>query len=311
MSNTSFTTQLLNELRSISYDFKASVIAGEVTEGGVEIDQIAFKNLSIFRRFVSREVERIRWEHSGADSDYLLFEVNKEGLYDMLPEALFHEAKKKEKDQSDEKQIREQKVQEKYARDFFSPIENEFARRLLLFDIIERELYKNSNPAKSRQFFEYFFGNSKNLSDAQVLTLTYILPLSYKIRSNVDLISITLSRILNAKVTVTKKHVKAFIAANINSKELGIGTLGVDTILGDRCVTYSFQYEITIEDVAAEDYKQFTTNQPHYNVIAFVSPYFFPANAEVNLTLYPCKEDRKLKLSDSTQHSFLGFNSYI
>jgi len=313
MPATPFSPQsLLKELRAISYDFKASVVAGEVADNGVETDKIAFKSLSIFRRFVSKEIENVKWEHDDSDNDYLLFEVNKEGLYDMLPEAVFHEAKKKDPNQSDDKQIKEQKLQEKAARDFFSPMENEFSRRLLLFDIIDRELNKNSNLAKSRQFFEYFFGKSDQLSDAQVLTLSYILPLSYKIRSNLELIGTTLSRILNAKITVTRKLTKAARSSQqLQSAQLGWGKLGVDTILNNEFVDYSFVYEIQIADVPATDYFSFTDGQKHRNVIDFVSPYFFPANAVVNLVLFARQEDRELKILDTEPQSFLGFNSYI
>jgi type VI secretion system protein ImpH len=304
--------KLLQELRNINHDFKSSVVAGEIVDNGIPIDQIAFRQLSIFRRFISREIESVKWVHESVEEPYLVFETNKEGLYDMLPEALFHEARKKDKDQSDDKQIREQKLQEKHAREFFSPVENEFARRLLLFDIAERELHKQSNPAKNRQFFEYFFGSSSNLSDIQVLTLGYILPLSYKIRTDLHLIGITLSKILNAEITVTKQMCRRHKTLAVSEGvALGKGVLGVSTTLGDVCVDFSFRYEIHVHNVQAGAYLGFCTGGANHTVIDFVLPYFFPACSDVVLSMHPAIEDKFLKASDDLHYSFLGFNSYI
>ena len=134
------------------------MVAGEIIDHGVPQEIIFFKNLSLFHRFVSREIDNYSWDTTVENEpDQLVFELNKEGLYDMLPEAVVHDQGNRKKGDTSHDDFKEQRRQEKNARKFFSPIENEFARRILYFDLIEKELYKNSNKTKNRQFFEYFF----------------------------------------------------------------------------------------------------------------------------------------------------------
>lgn len=301
----SIVQEIAKELRFLPQDLKASVVAGELVDNGLNIEKLAFRNISIFRRFVSREIEQVRVEQKDSENEYLQLDVNKEGLYDMLPEALFHEAKKREPEQSDEQQIKAQKLQEQSARTFFRPLENEFSRRLLLFDLAERELHKQSNPVKNRQFFEYFFGDASLLSDAQILTLTYILPLSSKIRSNLSLMGLTLSRVLNFNVAVTKEMTcERRATVGKLSARLGAGHLGVNSTIGHVCVDYRYTYEIHVKEVSAHDYPLFCEGGDHENVIRFISSYFFPAIAEVKVSLYPTTEDSCLKTFTSESVSF-------
>ena len=302
--------QLIKELKSVNHDFKASVVAAEIIDNGVPANAIVFKHISLFKRFVSTEIEKIAWEEKPDGELSLAFELNKEGLYDMLPEAVTHSYVKKKKETASER-LNEQRMQEKKARLFFSPIENEFAWRIVHFDIIERQVHKNDDPKKNRKFFEYFFSDSKILNDMQVVTLMYLLPLSHKIRCDVKLISIVIAKILNYKVQVTKKNQRAKLAYNAAIPGLGYGTLGIDTILNSEYCSYGTCYQVNVYDVPAADYKHFFTGAKHLSVINFIKPYFFPVNADIDLVLWPAEADRNFEVAGADSQCYLGFNSYI
>ncbi len=302
---------LIKELRLITLDYNASVIAGEIIDHGVSQESICFKNRSIFKRFVSKEIESIYWDRVENEPDQLVFDLNKEGLYDMLPEAVIHApgTKKKGEEYSDE--FKEQRQQEKDARKFFSPIENEFAQRILDFDLIERELFKNNNKVKNRQFFEYFFGKSDMLNDQQLLTLIHVLPLSHKIRSDLKLISLTLSKILNYHVIVTKQFCRQkLICDDISKTPTGIQTLGVDMILSDFIISYSWKYKIQIQEVPIDDFKTFIPSGKNRNIIDFVISFFFPVTSDIEIETLAPASNKDLCISP-TNICYLGFNSYI
>src|ERR1039458_624816 len=86
---------LTAELQSLSHDYKATVIAAELMDNGLSADDIYFKNISQFKRFVSKDVESAVWSNNEQMPDQLVFEVNKEGLYDMLPEGITHSSSQK------------------------------------------------------------------------------------------------------------------------------------------------------------------------------------------------------------------------
>jgi hypothetical protein len=303
---------LIKELRQIFHDFKAGVVAAELVDNRVPADTIFFRNQSTFKRPVANDIQTVYWNDLEDQDNFLVFELNREGIYDMLPEAVVHRQNKRSRDEDQTKMGQELRKQERDARKFFSPLENEFHHRGMRLDMTEREMIKNSNPRRNRQFFNYFFEDSSALSDEQVLILLHILPLSHKIRSDVALISLTLSRILNYDIVVTQKwkHTTFNLPEDV-AMPLSEGQLGINTVLNDHFRIATRYYEVRINGLSVEDYHLFTGSGKHLTVLNFTLPYFFPAGAEWAIATEVSTETAPLHVSDDTHASFLGFNSYI
>ncbi len=308
--------ELIAELRDSGHDYRASVVAAELADHGIPLDVFFFRNQSTFKRAVSNDIEDIFWnsgDDQGDGADYLVFDLNREGIYDMLPEAIAHQqARKRRPDEGNYKLGLELRRQERDARKFFSPLENEFHYRSLKLDMVERELLKNNSVRRNREFFNYFFEDSRALSDQQLLVLLHILPLSHKIRGDIELISLTISRILGYKVTVTQIWLlKTYFLPPHTAPALGEGSLGTDTVLNDLFSIPSRRFDVCIADVPAEAHKDFSGKGSYLNVLNFILPYFFAANAEYRIVLSPVKADAPFRLESADTYSFLGFNSYI
>lgn len=303
---------LIDQIRQITIDYKVGVIAAELVENKVSADTIFFKNQSSFKRSVSKDISAVYWNNAEDAPSNLVFELNREGIYDMLPEALSHSQTKKSKTESNARRSQELRKQEKDARNFFSPLENEFHHRALKLDTIERELLKSNNHRRNRQFFSYFFEESSMLTDQQVLVLMHILPLSHKIRGDEQLIALTATRILGYKVSVVKrwrnKQYKMPENADLN---LGERMLGINSILNEQFEIASRYFEVTIHQIPVGEHHHFIGKGKHLNVLKFILPYFFPSNADFGILLEAKKEERQMRSSDEENFSFLGFNSYI
>jgi hypothetical protein len=306
---------LIKELEDSNQDFKASVVAAELAGNGVPGESFFFRNQSTFKRPVSRDIEEIFWNNGEYDqgSDFLVFDLNREGIYDMLPEAMVHAQNRKRKmGEAAYKVGLELRKQERDARKFFSPLENEFHHRSFKLDVVERELLKNNNPRRNREFFNYFFEDSSALNDQQLLVLLHILPLSQKIRGNANLIGLTLSRILGFRVIISQQWtIRTYVLPPGVAPTLGDGKLGTDTVLNDLASVVVRRFDVGIMDVPAKEYKDFSGKGKHLNVLNFILPYFFPANTEYQIVLNPRKADEAFTLSNEDANSFLGFNSYI
>lgn len=304
--------ELLAELSALEPDFKASVVAAEITDGAVAPDDIFFRNISTFRRPVARDIENINWAEDDDLAAQLIFDLNREGVYDMLPEAVVHAplAKKRENELDNRRGVI-LKQEERAARKFFAPIENEFAHRFLHLDILEREIIRNNNPKRTRQFFEYFFGDSRILSDRQVLVLIYILPLSHKIRGVPRLIALAMSKMLGYEVTVeTRVGMQAHAVAG-RVPGLGDATLGIDTVLNDRFSIAEVSYVLTVRGIPAREYPEFIGSGHHANVIHFVAGYLFPVAADLSVRLECAPAEQPLITSSGEHSSYLNFNAYI
>ncbi len=308
--------ELLAELRDTGHDYRASVVAAELADHGVAPDTFFFRNQSTFKRAVANDIESIFWnngEDEGDGADYLVFDLNREGIYDMLPEATVHsQVRKRRADEPNYKAGMELRRQERDARKFFSPLENEFHHRSLTLDRIERELLKNNNVRRNREFFNYFFEDSSALSDQQLIVLLHILPLSHKIRGNAELIALTISRIIGYRALVSQHWMlKTYTLPPLTAPTLGEGTLGNDTVLNDLFSIPARRFDVNIMGVPAAAYPDFTGKGTYRAVLDFILPYFFPANAEFGIVLHPAKDEASLKIEEGDAFSFLGFNSYI
>jgi hypothetical protein len=307
--------ELLADLERAGGDFLAGIVAAELVDRGVPADAIFFRNESTFRRAVANDIADVSWNADGTGEgvDLLVFDLNREGIYDMLPEALVHtQARKQRSDEAAYKHGRELRRQEREARRFFSPLENEFHHRSLQLELTERELLKHSNPRRNREFFNYFFEDGAALSDQQLLVLMHILPLSHKIRGDEVLIGLCVSRILGCKARVERRWMqRGYRLPAAAVRRLGDATLGTDSVLSDRLTMPVNSYELHIDEVAEREYPSFTGKGRHLNVLKFILPYFFPANAEYSTILNPVAAEAQLKTADAEACSYLGFNSYI
>jgi len=303
---------LIHEIISIAEDYKAGVVASEIIGHGFPKEDIYFRNVSLFRRFFSKDLNNVVWESGENEDDKLVFELNREGFYDMLPEGLTHTKTQIDPGKEKVNEFALHRKQEESARKFFSTFENEFLHCSLQLETIERELYNNENKFKTRDFFECFYGNSKVLTDFQVLTLLYILPLSNKIRADVWLISETLSKILNYNIVVSKqKNKPSELRTDAESARLNSAFLGIDSIISNNCKVHSFAYDLVVHDIHVDNFADFRQNGKHTHVVDFILPFFFPACAEINIILMPDHASKYFRTAQSNEGSFLGFNSYI
>lgn len=303
---------LIRQVRQITIDYKVGVIAAELVENNVSADTIFFKNQSSFKRSVSKDISAIYWNNADDAPSNLVFELNREGIYDMLPEAISHSQTKKTQSESNAKRSQELRRQEKDARNFFSPLENEFHHRALKLDIIERELLKSNNHRRNRHFFSYFFEESSMLTDQQVLVLMHILPLSHKIRGDEQLVALTATRILGYKVSVEKRwRSKKFEMPANAHLNLGDRLLGINSILNDHFEVNARFFEVVVHQIPIDEHHHFIGKGKHLNVLKFILPYFFPSNSDFGILLEAKKEEQHLRSSNEENFSFLGFNSYI
>src|SRR6478672_3774432 len=79
-------------VNTLSTDFKADVIAAELIENGVPAEDVILFPLGGFQRPFGKDVETISEDISNTDNKkYYLVKTHQDGIYDILPEGLFHE----------------------------------------------------------------------------------------------------------------------------------------------------------------------------------------------------------------------------
>src|SRR5664279_4835889 len=124
MKSRNFPNSLANSLES---DFKAEVIAAEMVENNIPADRIMILMLGGLQRTFRRDVDSVTEEIFDYDhKEYFLVKTHKEGMYDMLPEGLFHHAESNKSSKTEKEiiaSIKQRRVEERNARRFFLPFE--------------------------------------------------------------------------------------------------------------------------------------------------------------------------------------------
>src|SRR5947209_17161297 len=90
MNTINLYTDKINEIET---DFRAEVIGAEMIENGSPADRVLVVPLGALNRPQSKDIEGVEQEISEYDNkEFILIKNNREGLYDKLPEGLFHTA---------------------------------------------------------------------------------------------------------------------------------------------------------------------------------------------------------------------------
>ena len=126
---------------NLSFDIRAEVLIAELLEqAAIPRDKAILKAKGIHARPFSRDVLEVElFEDDRMRRDAIFFHVAREGLYDALPEGIFHTPKTQRNATEMVDEIKKQNQQREDARTFFLPIEEEFNRQRILVEQEERK----------------------------------------------------------------------------------------------------------------------------------------------------------------------------
>lgn len=310
---TKYNEQLLQNFLSSPCDYRGEVFAAEFIWDGEMFDNLYFKTISSFKRSSSKDIASIKLDVKENGSEQLLIELNREGLYDMLPEGIFHfkTGKSKKDKETILEDIKKAIDEESQARKFFGPFENEFFQLRLQSELKKRELLQLSSTESNKDFFETLYGKSAHLNNYQILALLYLLPMAHKIRGDVEKISYCFTILIQheTKVTLVNKYVLRKIEVEMNA--LGKIQLGINSIAGSSFSQQEIFYNILIKDVKKEGLISFFPEGVNYSMINYIAGFLFPAESDYCIELQLNKDDRQAFLSDNKNEVYLGFNTFI
>ncbi|WP_025739941.1 hypothetical protein [Aquimarina pacifica] len=299
--------KIYNELISTYKNLKAEVFVTEILENSnLDFEDIDIYNKSTFSRSFRRDVINFSVDSYSNKEDKLQFNLARNGMYDSLPEGVFHEPIKS-KSQLSYKEIRQKnRKEEKSARSFFSPIENEFFVQKVKIEKNERVLIDKFTNLKNN-FLLDFWGLNKNMPEEYNVKLLQLLPFAQTIAGNEKLIAISLEKILGEKVTIkrtVRKQVK-------HTEEISDNRLGVDLVLALNETQFSYPvFDITVGPIKAKNTDKFLENGVAKQFISIFCDYFIPVEIDTKLNVTYSKEESAFVLNE-TNHPRVGLTTTI
>lgn len=293
-------------------DYKAEVVAAALIEQGIDPELIIIVRDGIARRGISTEVEKVYQEYSTADLlDYICIRANTEGIYDMLPQGLFHQPLKRKSLSYDKEDMLEEikmhRQEEFFARKFFHLFELIADRTLTKAYLFEAKYDRKTSNPEFTELFTQYWPVLQMLTLRQGVFFMHIIPLIYRIRSHYKHMEKAISYILEVPVKITQLTLPAKKADNAFEAYVGEHHIGVDMVLGKQFDDAIFDLKITIGPIPAETMKNFLETAKGHKILDSLCEIFLPAHAFVVKDFIIDKEDSEFILDDT----YLGISSFI
>ncbi len=291
---------VFEELTSVYENLKAEVIVSEVLRNSnSEIDFLIHNN-STFSRSYRRDVINIeKLEEERA----LLLNLSRNGIYDSLPEGVFH-SKGQPKEDSYTAKRKRFKNEEKSARAFFSPIENELFNQRLNIEKKERHLLENFYSLKDDLLID-FWKIDKGIPKSYILKLIKLLPYTYKIAGDLELTRLSLEKILNVDVQFNKK-----LESEVSVKKQERKQLGIDFVTQSKNSSIFQPFlEVVVGPIKEIEIDEYIKNDGVLKFINVFYDYFIPLELDV-ITKFSVDKKEGFVLSEE-RHPTMGISTII
>jgi len=307
--------KLKEVITGFNADIKAEVVVSELHVNGFAPQEILTHNVGAFLRPVRKDVQDVTYPENTLpqEAEEVILELSRDGLYDSLPEGLFHQPSlrtrsAKRADVMDE--LKKHRVEEGFARKFFAPFENEFFNLRVLLEKREKNAIQGFTTSANKKLLQRIWRVFQHLTSKQINLLMHYLPLAYILRGDIIRLQKVMQSVLGVKVELSHKQSNYLVKSNSQSR-LKEMTLGIDSILGNSFNLPVPHLDIKIGPLAVKEIESFLPNGEAYDLLKLLQDFFIPANQYTHLKLIIHRNENRLVLNESTNISYLGFNTYI
>lgn len=303
---------------SLDNDFKAEVIAAELAEQGTPEARILILLLGAMKRPFRKDVEAIDEELSEySDKEYTIIKTPKEGIYDMLPEGLFHHPsshKSANTDKENIKAIKQRKEEERNARKFFLPFEATINYLRMQMALYENRLDKRTHYDELVNIFSGYWEIFQYLDARQADLFLHLIPILHDLRDNHPVIETIMEMMFGLPVQISFRSQLPLHPAEPILSKMGESILGVDLTTGNTVYDEGVdEIVINIGPMASEVFQQFMPEGPKHTILELLCDYLLPVHLDVITEFELNERERKIRFAEGGKHlnSVLGADTFL
>ena len=271
----------MNKLIEHNADLRAEVAAAIWLENGGDAERLLFEATGLFGRNYHRDIEKNEQREIGR-GQWTVFQINREGLYDALPEGLFHLSTQQTPDTKKKiDQIRLQRRKEQQARRFFLPLEQEYHHVRLWTERIEQQAHELRAVNAFAEVMRGFWQLPDSLDDTQTLRLLELLPVLSGVSEDLSALGDLMGPLLGD--TVRLEWTDAPRLTVESTGPLGQGTLGEDILFGGEVSTYLPAIRLTVGLRHLDQLSDYLPGRTGTQLLDWLVEWFLPAEAEVDI----------------------------
>jgi hypothetical protein len=315
MSEAAINNMMVDVMHS---DLKAEVIAANMIENGVSPDRILIQMLGGSKRTFRKDVEEIAEEESEYDHrEYIYIKTHKEGIYDMLPEGLFHHAtlpKSATTHAEIIKALKRHKDEEKDARAFFLPFESAINDQRIQLALNENLLDIRLNDNKLVEIFSSQWDIFQYLDARQSNVFLFLLPLLHDIRDNYEIAALMFELILQVPVNISLQAQAPIKNKSAFSSALSECRLGVNFTTGNTYFeTGEDELLLEVGPIPGDVYSTFLPGSNNEKLLELLCDQFLPAHIDIHTEILLDETDKHTRLSEGNEshNAVLGMDTYL
>jgi hypothetical protein len=296
-----------NELTNLATDIRGEALVNQAH--GIHPDHIVVSNDGRFFREYRHDVYAIDLVEDSWLHQLIQLHLSRSGIYDLLPEGLFHQAVADRKSNNSAAEMaahsRRDKKQENSARKFFQPIENSFFFQRVQLDREEENLLEGMDSGLLNDYFFSFWGFPEGLNKTSAMLLVLLLPYAHAIAGDLRLMQDCLEILLQEKVVISQAEPGMNRAGN-SPNSLGMGELGNDMVCGN---TFYEDYPCllcTIGPLKNSTAVEYTLGGENDILLQVFNNYFAPAEADIVIQVEVDRSDALIELTE-TSGPILGY----
>jgi len=195
-------SELKDLLRGLDFDIRAESFFAHISDDS----EVFYKFQNFFDRNYSRDIIDIKEPLDNDSGVYYAF-LSRLGLYDIFPEIFFHDQRNRQGASNMASDYKKRKKEEKLARIFFEPIENELFQFFLDTEKHENEIISALGDREFLGILNKIWDIDDSLPYRELSKVIKFLPFTHKISGDISAITYILEHIFNNKIEVTEEPV--------------------------------------------------------------------------------------------------------
>lgn len=306
--------EVTEHIRRLHFDVRAEVVVGELQDNHLQPQDIVVEMANSFSRSFSRDILHAELDERQVYHPYVVLSLSRDGLYDRLPEGIFHPFTPQRQQPTVKEMVenyKRQQEQERQARRFFQPIEHEFFQQRVFLEQREKHLLFEAFGKDADQLFLSFWHIDATLPQPAVNKLVRLLPYMYRIAGNIALVRQCLQVMLEEPVDICWDRSPQVVEGDAGVA-LGDCRLGVDTMVGETFYSDMAKLRVTIGPIQQRRIYDYLPWQSYGRLLSVAYGFLFAADVEVETVLLPHEREKEVVMDDSVrQQGLMGYNFYL
>lgn len=316
-SDTEDLQQLLGKVsRQDLVDVKLeTLVANAIRNRLVALEDVFIRPISTFHRTYGSDFFSVEKRERRQGKPYYYVDVTREGIYDTLPEGLFHQTLRKDTTIDTKTAVEELELhrrEEKAARQFFLPLEQEFYRLQILAEWQESNIMLSALNHQQYDALIDLWNLPKDLTTYQVVMMLYIIPLLHRVVGDNLAISNLLTLVMEVPIEVRSQQFTTQRTDEIDLPALGEFQLGKDSILGNHIEDYHPSYQLIVGPLEKRYITNYLPGGNKRQTLLSLCAFFLPCQSDVSLKVNIKKEGEGFLLGqEQTGEGYLGYTTLL